>query len=94
MTTGPAKNVKVRSSLVRRLVQARADDPVKQRARAWLCELSDDQLSTGLGLTSEDIAALRGAQARARARSSPQHQTGEENAADTHAKRSWGRLRR
>jgi hypothetical protein len=59
MTTGPAENVKVRSSLVRRLVQARAD-PVKQRARAWLCELSDDQLSAGLGLTRDDIAALRG----------------------------------
>jgi hypothetical protein len=62
MTTGPARDVKVRSSLVRRLVQAR-DDPGKQRTRAWLCELSDEQLSSRLGCTPEDIAALRGTQA-------------------------------
>jgi hypothetical protein len=61
MTTGPAKHVKVRSSLARRLVQAR-DDPGKQRTRARLCELSDEQLSSGLGCTPEDIAALRGTQ--------------------------------
>jgi hypothetical protein len=58
-TTGPAKDVMVRSSLVRRLVQAR-NDPVKQRARAWLCEMSDEQLSSRLGCTPKDIAALRG----------------------------------
>jgi hypothetical protein len=61
MTTDPAKHVMVQSSLVRRLVQAR-NDPVKQRTRAWLCELSDEYLSTRLGLRPGDIAALRGAQ--------------------------------
>ena len=59
MSTDPVKDVKARSSLVRRLVQAR-DDPGKQRTRAWLCELSDEQLSSRLGCTPEDIAALRG----------------------------------
>ena len=54
----PAKELKVRSSLVRRLVQAQ-DDPAKRRIRAWLCDLNDEQLSS-LGCTSEDIAVLRG----------------------------------
>ena len=46
------------SSLVRRLVRAK-DDPAKQRIRAQLSEIDDERL-LGLGLTSEDIAALRG----------------------------------
>jgi hypothetical protein len=61
MTTGQAKGLKVRSSLVRRLVQAQ-DDPAKHRIRAWLCDLNDEQLSSGLGCTSDDIAVLRGTQ--------------------------------
>ena len=47
-----------RSSLVRRLVLAK-DDAAKQRIRAWLSDIDDERLSY-LGLTSEDIAALRG----------------------------------
>ena len=58
MTARPASNLKVRSSLVRRLVQAQ-DDPAKRRIRAWLCDLNDEQLSS-LGCTSQDIAVLRG----------------------------------
>ena len=46
------------SGLVRRLVRAK-DDPAKQRIRAQLSEIDDERLF-GLGLTSEDIAALRG----------------------------------
>ena len=46
------------SSLVRRLVRAK-DDPAKQRIRAQLGALDDARLF-GLGLTLEDIAALRG----------------------------------
>lgn len=57
MTARPARHLKARSSLVRRLVQAH-DDPGKQRIRAWLRELDDAQLSN-LGLTPEDIHALR-----------------------------------
>ena len=57
ITARPAKDLKVRSSLVRRLVQAQ-DDPGKQRIRAWLRNLDDEQLSS-LGLTREDIAILR-----------------------------------
>jgi hypothetical protein len=55
----PAERLKVRSSLVRRLVQAQ-DDPAKQRIRMWLKDLDDEKLS-GLGLTQEDIVVLRGA---------------------------------
>ena len=44
---------------MRRLVRAK-DDPGKQRIRAQLGAIDDAQLF-GLGLTSEDIAALRGA---------------------------------
>jgi hypothetical protein len=58
VTARPANDLKVRSSLVRRLVQAQ-DDPAKRRIRAWLCDLNDEQLSS-LGCTSEDIAVLRG----------------------------------
>ena len=58
ITARPAKDLKVRSSLVRRLVQAR-DDPAKHRIRAWLCDLNDELLSN-LGCTSDDIAVLRG----------------------------------
>ena len=58
ITARPAKDLKVRSSLVRRLVQAQ-DDPAKHRIRAWLCDLNDEQLSS-LVCTSEDIAVLRG----------------------------------
>lgn len=45
------------SSLVRRLVLAKAD-PAKQRIRTWLSDIDDERLFC-LGLTSEDIAALR-----------------------------------
>jgi uncharacterized protein YjiS (DUF1127 family) len=47
------------SSLIRRLVRAK-DDPAKRRIRAQLSEIDDERLSC-LGLTAEDIAALRGA---------------------------------
>jgi len=60
ITARPAKDRKIRSSLVRRLVHAQ-DDPAKHRIRAWLCDLNDDELSK-LGCTSDDIAALRGTQ--------------------------------
>ena len=58
ITPRPAKDLKVRSSLMRRLVEAQ-DDPAKHRIRAWLCGLNDEQLSN-LGCTSDDIAVLRG----------------------------------
>jgi uncharacterized protein YjiS (DUF1127 family) len=57
----PATLLNARSSLVRRLVQAQ-DDSAKQRIRARLGELGDEQLF-GIGLTPEDIAVLRGARA-------------------------------
>jgi len=57
MAARPARHLKARSSLVRRLVQAH-DDPGKQRIRAWLRALDDEQLST-LGLTPGDIQELR-----------------------------------
>ena len=47
---------KARSSLVRRLVQAR-DDPAKQRIRRWLSDINDERLSR-FGLTPEDMALL------------------------------------
>jgi hypothetical protein len=47
-----------RSSLVRRLVAAE-NDPAKQRIRALLANLGNEQLS-GLGLTPQDILILRG----------------------------------
>jgi hypothetical protein len=53
---------KAKSSLVRRLVAAE-NDPAKRRIHAWLTELDDERLS-GLGLTSEDIAILRGTRSR------------------------------
>jgi hypothetical protein len=46
------------SSLVRRLVLEK-DDPAKQRIRLWLSNIDDERLFC-LGLTSEDLAALRG----------------------------------
>jgi hypothetical protein len=45
------------SSLVRRLVLAKAD-PAKQRIRAWLSDIDDERLFS-LGLTPEDVATLR-----------------------------------
>jgi hypothetical protein len=54
----PAGRQTAGSSLVRRLVRAK-DDPAKQRIRAQLSAIDDERLSC-LGLTSEDIAALRG----------------------------------
>ena len=54
----PARCRKVRSALVRRLVQA-SDDPAKQRIRRWLSKISDERL-LGFGLTPEDIVLLRG----------------------------------
>jgi hypothetical protein len=56
---------RAKSSLVRRLVAAE-NDPAKRRIRAWLTKLDDERLS-GLGLTSEDIAILRGTRGRLRA---------------------------
>jgi hypothetical protein len=47
------------SGLVRRLVRTR-NDPGKTRIRMWLIDLDDAQLQSGLGLTLEDIAVLRG----------------------------------
>jgi hypothetical protein len=49
------------TSLVRRLVQAQRD-PVKRRARQWLVAMGDQRLSEA-GLTSADLAVLRGVQA-------------------------------
>jgi hypothetical protein len=57
MAARPARHLTARSSLVRRLVQAR-NDPAKERIRAWLRDLDDGQLSS-LGLTPEDISVLR-----------------------------------
>ena len=57
MAARPARALKARSSLVRRLVRA-YDDPGKQRIRAWLRELDDEQLAS-FGLTLEDILVLR-----------------------------------
>jgi hypothetical protein len=54
----PAGRAIAGSSLVTRLVRAK-HDPAKQRIRAQLSEVDDEQLF-GFGLTSEDIAALRG----------------------------------
>lgn len=51
------------SGLVRRLVRAR-NDPGKERIRMWLIDLDDAQLRSGLGLTLEDIAVLRGGTTR------------------------------
>ena len=49
---------RARSSLVRRLVEAK-DDPAKQRIRRRLGDIDDARL-LGFGLTPEDIALLRG----------------------------------
>jgi hypothetical protein len=57
MAARPTSALKARSSLVHRLARAH-DDPGKQRIRAWLRELDDEQL-TSLGLTPEDILVLR-----------------------------------
>src|SRR5580692_10038047 len=46
------------SSLVSRLVQAQ-HDPVKRRARQWLISIADQRLAE-FGLSSKDIAVLRG----------------------------------
>jgi hypothetical protein len=54
----PGRFRKARSSLVRRLIQAR-DDPAKQRIRRWLSDIDDERLLS-FGLTPEDIALLRG----------------------------------
>ena len=67
----PAGCRKVRSGLVRRLGLAK-DDPAKRRIRRWLSDINDERLSR-FGLTTEDIALLRGSgrqgeQVRARQR--------------------------
>src|SRR5262245_19375880 len=54
----PAGRAIAGSGLVRRLGRAK-DDPAKQRIRAQLSEIDDEQLF-GIVLTSEDVAALRG----------------------------------
>jgi hypothetical protein len=53
----PGQTAESQIELVRRLVRAH-DDPGKQRIRAWLRELDDEQLAS-LGLTPEDILLLR-----------------------------------
>src|SRR5262249_7610705 len=58
----PAMSPKAKSSLVRRLVAAE-NDPAKQRIRAWLADLEDEQLSR-LGLTPQDVLILRGTRFR------------------------------
>jgi uncharacterized protein YjiS (DUF1127 family) len=58
ITAARAGSPKAKSSLVRRLIAAE-NDSAKRRIRAWLTELDDERLA-GLGLTSEDIAILRG----------------------------------
>jgi uncharacterized protein YjiS (DUF1127 family) len=60
----PPARPAARSSLVRRLVAAE-NDPAKQRIRALLANLADEQLS-GLGLTPQDILILRGMRERER----------------------------
>jgi hypothetical protein len=52
-----SKCPKCKSSLVRRLVQAK-HDPAKQRIRAWLSKISDERL-LAFGLTKDDIASCR-----------------------------------
>jgi hypothetical protein len=54
----PARCRRARSSLVRRLLQAK-DDPAKQRIRRWLSDINDKRLLS-FGLTLEEIALLRG----------------------------------
>jgi hypothetical protein len=54
---GPPRCRRARSSLVRRLVQAK-DGPAKQRIRRWLSDVDDERLLS-FGLTPEDIALLR-----------------------------------
>ena len=58
INASPVRRPIAGSSLLRRLVLAK-DDPAKQRIRAWLSEIDDERL-VSLGLTSIDIAALRG----------------------------------
>ena len=60
----PIADRKVKSRLVRRLVQA-SDDPVKQRVRRLLVDIDDERLLR-FGLTPDDIVALRGAPESAR----------------------------
>ena len=55
----PIAERKVKSRLVRRLVQA-SDDPAKQRVQRLLVDIDDERLLR-FGLTPDDIVALRGA---------------------------------
>jgi len=55
----PIADRKVKSRLVRRLVQA-SDDPVKQRVRRLLVDIDDERLLR-FGLTPDDIVVLHGA---------------------------------
>jgi hypothetical protein len=50
---------KVKSCLVRRLIQADSDDTAKQRIRRLLVDIDDERLLS-FGLTSDDIVVLRG----------------------------------
>lgn len=52
-----AHSPEIKSSLVRRLVQAK-DDPAKRRIRAWLNEIDDERL-LAFGLTHEEIRICR-----------------------------------
>jgi hypothetical protein len=50
---------KVKSCLVRRLIQADSDDTAKQRIRRLLVDIDDERLLSS-GLTPDDIVVLRG----------------------------------
>jgi hypothetical protein len=50
---------KVKSCLVRRLIQADSDDTAKQRIRRLLADIDDERLLSS-GLTPDDIVVLRG----------------------------------
>jgi hypothetical protein len=82
----PAGCREPRSSLVRRLVQAK-DDPAKQRIRRWLGDINDERLAS-FGLTPEDIALLRGSgnSAQAGSRRSPPSGTRPPDIADQKAR--------
>jgi hypothetical protein len=55
----PIADRKVKSCLVRRLIQADSDDTAKQRIRRLLVDIDDERLLSS-GLTPDDIVVLRG----------------------------------
>ena len=62
MTDHHRETDRPRSSLVFRLLRAQGD-PAKRQVRAWLAAMDDARLAD-LGLSSADIAALRGGAGR------------------------------